>query len=104
MQGRQRGAIYPRHAEYLPREEGLLKLLTIILLFASIPPIRIAPTAPKPLTIAARKENRGGRWYMSDDGHAVFCYGPAMYLQSGNGIIRVATFCRGDKTIVKLHE
>lgn len=79
--------------------------LTIIVLFASIPPIRVTPPAPKPLTIVAQKEHRGGTWYMAEDGHAVLCYGPTMYIPTGPGdLTKVATFCRGDKTIVRLHE
>ncbi len=42
---------------------------------------------------------------MTEDGHAVLCYGPTMYVQTGNGgLVKVATFCSGDRTIVKLHE
>jgi hypothetical protein len=42
---------------------------------------------------------------MSQDGHAVFCYGPTMIVPAGNGDLqKVATFCRGDRVIVPLHD
>ncbi len=48
---------------------------------------------------------KGGSWYMSADGHAVFCYGPTMLIPKGNGdLTKVVTFCRGDREIVPLHD
>jgi hypothetical protein len=48
---------------------------------------------------------KGGRWYMAQDGHAVFCYGPTMLIPTATGdLTKVVTFCRGDKTIVPLHD
>ena len=41
---------------------------------------------------------KGGRWYLADNGHAVYCYGPVRVLpQPEGGLQRVATFCQGDK-------
>jgi hypothetical protein len=42
---------------------------------------------------------------MAETGHAVFCYGPVRLLKQPNGgLQRVATFCRGDQTIVPLKD
>ncbi len=83
-----------------------MKLIATVLLFASLPPAHVTPPISNPQIVTARKEShRGGIWYMTEDGHAILCYGPTMYVQTGNGgLARVATFCRGDKTIVRLHE
>ena len=81
-----------------------MNLLTTIVLLACIPPTHVTPPALKPLTVT-QKEHRGGTWYMAEDGHAVLCYGPTMYIPTGPGdLTKVATFCRGDKAIVKLRE
>lgn len=42
---------------------------------------------------------------MAANGHAVYCYGPIMTMPKADGeLIRVATFCRGDKTMVPLKD
>jgi len=42
---------------------------------------------------------------MAANGHAVYCYGPVMTMPQANGsLLRVATFCRGDQTMVPLHD
>jgi hypothetical protein len=42
---------------------------------------------------------------MAANGHAVFCYGPVMTMpQAQGGLLRVATFCRGDLTMVPLKD
>jgi len=42
---------------------------------------------------------------MAESGHAVFCYGPVVLLKQANGgFLHVATFCRGDQTIVPLKD
>jgi hypothetical protein len=51
-----------------------------------------------------QKGKHKGSWYFSVDGHAVYCYGPTMFVQANGGIQKVATFCRGDRVIVPLHE
>jgi len=46
-----------------------------------------------------------GRWHMAEDGHAVFCYGPVITINSLFGMPkRVATECRGRSSSVPLHE
>ena len=81
-----------------------MKALTLALLL-SLPVPRLAPPA-KPSLIPVRQESRkGGRWHMAQNGHAVFCYGPIMTMPQANGsLLRVATFCRGDKTMVPLKD
>jgi len=82
-----------------------MKLL-IVLLLASIPPARIAPLPPqKELIGTIQKNHSGGKWYMADDGHAVFCYGPQRLIPGPDGnLMKIVTFCRGGRAIVKLKE
>ena len=48
---------------------------------------------------------QSGKWYLAENGHAVYCYGPVMLVrQPEGGLSRVATFCRGDKTMVPLKD
>lgn len=42
---------------------------------------------------------------MAANGHAVYCYGPVMTMpQAAGGLLRVATFCRGDLAMVPLKD
>ncbi len=42
---------------------------------------------------------------MAANGHAVFCYGPIMTMPKADGeLVRLATFCRGDQTMVPLKD
>jgi len=46
-----------------------------------------------------------GKWYLAETGHAVYCYGPVLLVKQPEGTLqRVATFCRGDKTMVPLRD
>jgi hypothetical protein len=62
----------------------------------------------KPLhltTTAAHSKQQKGKWYMAENGHAVYCYGPIMTVDSGaDGIKRVATLCRGSVPMVPLRD
>lgn len=90
-----------------------IRLLLVLALLnlpaaADIPPVRRAlphqlTVVDKNIALASKGKSRGA-WYMSEEGHAVFCYGPTMYIQAGAGLRKVATFCRGDKVIVPLHD
>ncbi len=81
-----------------------MKALTLALIL-SLPVPRLAPPAKPPLTPIARESRKGGRWHMAANGHAVYCYGPVMTLpQATGGLLRVATFCRGDLTMVPLKD
>jgi len=83
-----------------------MKALTLALLL-SLPVPKI--TAPQPERIPsdthARHSHKGGKWYFADNGHAVYCYGPVMYVtQPTGGLKRVATFCQNDQPMVPLKD
>lgn len=81
-----------------------MKALTLALLL-SLPVPRLAPPAKPSLAPVRQESHKGGRWHMAANGHAVFCYGPIMTMPQPNGsLLRVATFCRGDKTMVPLKD
>jgi hypothetical protein len=63
------------------------------------PPAKLAPTPSQ-----QPAKHKGGQWYFAANGHAVYCYGPVVTLPQPNGLVRVATFCRGDKTMVPLKD
>lgn len=81
-----------------------MKALTLALLL-SLPVPRFTPPA-KPSPAPVRQEaHKGGRWHMAATGHAVYCYGPVMTMpQLAGGLLRVATFCRGDLAMVPLKD
>jgi len=83
-----------------------MKILATILLALSLPGVRPAlPTRSPEDHPVARQSRKGGKWFMAENGHAVFCYGPVLLLkQPQGGLQKVATFCQGDKTIVPLKE
>ncbi len=64
------------------------------------PPVQLSPTpSQQPAT------KKGGRWYFAATGHAVYCYGPVMTMpMAEGGLSKVATFCRGDQTMVPLKD
>jgi hypothetical protein len=74
-----------------------------VLLSLPVPHLTLPPRLPADHT--PLRTRRGGRWYFAESGHAVYCYGPVMMMpQSEGGLQRVATFCRGDKTMVPLKD
>ena len=81
-----------------------MKVLALALMF-SLPVPRLAPPA-HPITETASKHTRkGGRWYFAANGHAVYCYGPVMYVtEAQGGLKRVATFCQNDQPMVPLKD
>jgi hypothetical protein len=82
-----------------------MKALTLALLL-SLPVPRLAPPA-KPSLVPTKPgpAPKGGRWHMAANGHAVYCYGPVLTMpQANGGLLRVATFCRGDRTMVPLRD
>ena len=79
-------------------------LLFPTMLFASIPTTR-PPLPQKELVTTIQKNHKGGTWYMAEDGHAVYCYGPQRLIPGPDGnLMKIATFCRGDRAIVKLRD
>jgi hypothetical protein len=66
----------------------------------SIAPLR-NPSDPS----ISQHARRGGRWYLAQNGHAVYCYGPVMTIRGNDGgPQRVATFCTGDRRMVPLKD
>jgi hypothetical protein len=82
-----------------------MKALTLALIL-SLPVPRLAPPAQPPATPShPQAKPKGGRWYFAANGHAVYCYGPVMTIpQAEGGLLKVATFCRGDLTMVPLKD
>jgi len=72
----------------------------------SLPVPRLAPPAqlsPTPSQQAVK--HKGGQWYFAANGHAVYCYGPVITMPQAQGLLmKVATFCRGDRTMVPLKD
>jgi hypothetical protein len=83
-----------------------MKTLATLLLALSLPGSRFAVPLHPPLDQpVAHHAGQSGMWYMAESGHAVFCYGPVMLIkQPDGGLQHVATFCRGDQTIVPLKD
>ncbi len=81
-----------------------MNALTLALLL-SLPVPRFAPPSHSPVETAARHPRKGGKWYFAANGHAVFCYGPVMYVtEAQGGLQRVATFCQNDQPMVPLKD
>ena len=81
----------------------------VLLLLASVGLFAKSTTPPPPAKRNPRVVNiepkRRGRWHMAEDGHAVFCYGPVLTINSLFGVPkRVATQCKGRSEVVPLHE
>jgi hypothetical protein len=83
-----------------------MKVLASLLLALSLPGSHLAPPLrPSVDHLASRQSANHGQWYLADSGHAVFCYGPVKLVKdSGGGLQRVATFCRGDRAMVPLKD
>jgi len=83
-----------------------MNTLAMLLLSITLPGSSFAP--PPRLPVKAEKTHtarKGGTWYFAENGHAVYCYGPVMYLRDvQGGLTRVATFCQGEKPIVPLKD
>jgi hypothetical protein len=83
-----------------------MKALTLALLL-SLPVPRITPPPQAPVEMAVRPtHHKGGKWYFAANGHAVYCYGPVMYVTEPvtGGLQRVATFCQNDQPMVPLKD
>lgn len=71
------------------------------------PPAQQMPqlSVPHDSKVTAHAVSRRGRWYMADNGHAVYCVGPVRTLPGPDGQLqRVATYCRGQEPMVRLHD
>jgi hypothetical protein len=82
-----------------------MKVLALALIL-SLPVPRLAPPAQLSAPASQQQAKRkGGKWYFAATGHAVYCYGPVMTMpQAQGGLLKVATFCRGDQTMVPLKD
>jgi len=83
-----------------------MKTLALALIL-SLPVPKLAPPAQLSSTPSQQQpvKRKGGRWYFAANGHAVYCYGPVMTMPQGQGgLAKVATFCRGDRTMVPLKD
>ena len=83
-----------------------MRLFATLLLSVSLHgSYRLPLKAPVDTHVAQAPARKGGRWYLADNGHAVYCYGPVRVLpQPEGGLQRVATFCQGDKNVVPLRD
>jgi hypothetical protein len=81
-----------------------MKTVTLALLLSLPVPKFTAPSIHRPIETAVRHP-RKGKWYFAANGHAVFCYGPVMYVtEAQGGLKRVATFCQNDQPMVPLKD
>jgi hypothetical protein len=81
-----------------------MKALTLALLL-SLPVPGLAPPLPRQPSGHIAQHSKGGRWYFAANGHAVYCYGPVMYVtEAQGGLKRVATFCQNDQPMVPLKD
>jgi hypothetical protein len=84
-----------------------MKSLALALVLA-LPVPKLTPPAQLSTSTSVTTQpeaKKGGRWYFAATGHAVYCYGPVMTVpQAEGGLVKVATFCRGDQTMVPLKD
>jgi hypothetical protein len=81
-----------------------MKALALALLLSISVPRLQPPAKLSPAPSEQPAKRKGGRWYFAANGHAVYCYGPVMTVPQAQGLIRVATFCRGDQVMVPLKD
>jgi hypothetical protein len=84
-----------------------MKVLAALLLALSLPGSHFAASPHTSVTpqVKPQQANKGGQWYMAENGHAVYCRGPVMIMtQADGGLQRVATFCEGERAIVPLRD
>lgn len=82
-----------------------MKTLLLGMALFSIPGFRVAPP-PAHVTGPVRSQmHRGGRWYLAENGHAVYCRGPVITVNLvDGGLRRVATYCQGEHPLVPLRD
>lgn len=83
-----------------------MRILATLIIFLSLPTPRLSPPVPAlPERPAAASSHPHGMWYMAENGHAVYCYGPVKVIDNPlTGMHRVATFCKGDQVVVQLKD
>jgi hypothetical protein len=76
-------------------------VLTLTLTGPALAPPPLRPLDQQP----SSKTHPSGKWYLAENGHAVYCYGPVLMVKQPEGTLqRVATFCKGEKTMVPLRD
>jgi hypothetical protein len=82
-----------------------MKTLVVGLVLFSIPGFKVAPSPQHPTEVAVAKVRHGGKWYLAESGHAVYCRGPVITVSMEDGTLRkVATYCQGIHPLVPLKE
>jgi hypothetical protein len=60
--------------------------LASMLLLLSLPGARFTPPAKPPVeSKVTQRPHKGGQWYFAQTGHAVYCYGPVMFVTGPRG-------------------
>jgi hypothetical protein len=78
---------------------------TLALLLSLTSPHFAQPPQPPVSYAVSHTARKGGRWYLAETGHAVYCFGPVVVMRDGqNGLQRVATFCAGENPVVPLRD
>jgi hypothetical protein len=82
-----------------------MRVLTLALILSFSVPGSVRPARPALAPTHAPSKPKGGRWFVAANGHAVYCYGPVMTMpQAQGGLLKVATFCRGEQALVPLKD
>jgi len=81
-------------------------VLATLLLTLCLSGSQAAPPLRPPIEHALTTQTHpSGKWYLAETGHAVYCYGPVLLVKQPLGTLqRVATFCKGDQTMVPLKD
>jgi hypothetical protein len=80
-------------------------LATLLVAFSLAAPRTVPVPQPVSYRQTAPRSHPKGIWYLAENGHAVYCYGPVRLMtQPDGGLVRVATFCRGDQIVVPLRD
>ena len=80
--------------------------LLAILLSLYLPSSQLnTPVRPLQEKQVATQAHPNGKWYLAETGHAVYCFGPVVLVKQPEGTLQhVATFCKGEKTMVPLKD
>ncbi len=82
-----------------------MKVLAMFVVLMSLQVPRISAPQQTPLAQASVPAHPHGQWYLAENGHAVYCYGPVQIVKDPlTGMQRVATFCKGEKAVVPLKD
>jgi hypothetical protein len=83
-----------------------MHVLAALLLALCLPRPQVPPAERVPLDQRLTAQTHpSGKWYLAESGHAVYCYGPVLLVKQAEGTLQhVATFCKGDKTMVPLKD